>query len=195
MTHASGDDAPVTGTGMPLGAPPRAEAAPLTEPAGYAAPVGYAAPAPTGPAALTVPVGYAPPAPAPPTAAAPPSATPPPATVAAARAVVAALLEAYGLPGEGRTVTDALLVTSELVTNAIRHGGGLAAFHAEVHDGALRVVVADRTPELPASRSGDPALGHQIGGYGWPLIRSIADEVTVTPHAAGKHITATLRLT
>ncbi|MEU3059440.1 ATP-binding protein [Streptomyces subrutilus] len=116
-----------------------------------------------------------------------------PSTVAEARETVAALLEKSGLPLDDRTVTDALMVTSELVTNAIRHGGGLTGFHADVHDGGLSVSVADRNPAPPVTQT-SPAAGFRIGGYGWPLVHSLADRVTVTPHGAGKVITATLPL-
>ncbi|MFE2525566.1 ATP-binding protein [Streptomyces sp. NPDC059382] len=116
-----------------------------------------------------------------------------PATVAEARDIVAVLLENSGLPSDAPVVTDALMVTSELVTNAIRHGGGLTGFHADVRDGDLRVSVADRNPVPPVTQTSPPA-GRRIGGYGWPLVRTLADRVTVTPHEAGKHITATLRL-
>ncbi|MFD8987192.1 ATP-binding protein [Streptomyces goshikiensis] len=118
---------------------------------------------------------------------------PPPFTIAQARDMVAEALRKSGLVLRDDVVADALMVTSELVTNAMRHGGGLAGFHAEVRDGDFRVLVADRTPDLPRTRT-HPATGPRIGGYGWPLIRSLAHHVTVTPHRSGKHITAILRL-
>ncbi|MEU8942809.1 ATP-binding protein [Streptomyces goshikiensis] len=116
---------------------------------------------------------------------------PPPFTIAQARDMVAEALRKSGLVLRDDVVADALMVTSELVTNAMRHGGGLAGFHAEVRDGDFRVLVADRTPDPPRTH---PATGPRIGGYGWPLIRSLAHHVTVTPHRSGKHITAILRL-
>ncbi|MFJ9338721.1 ATP-binding protein [Streptomyces sp. NPDC101733] len=118
------------------------------------------------------------------------SAFPPPGTVARAREVAAGILEESGLSPGDRLVADALLVTSELVTNAMRHGGGLTAFRAEVRDGAFRVLVADRNPDPPVTRVG-PTVGC-VGGYGWRLVHTLASHVTVTLHAAGKHITATL---
>ncbi|MFF3013096.1 ATP-binding protein [Streptomyces sp. NPDC057939] len=123
-------------------------------------------------------------------------ATPPaplPATAADARTQVAAVLQRTGLPWDPRAVTDALMVTTELVTNAIRHGGGLAAFHADVHEGALRVSVADHDPRPPITRTSPPA-GSRIGGYGWPLVQSLAARLTITEHGGGKLITADLKL-
>ncbi|MEU9027166.1 ATP-binding protein [Streptomyces sp. NPDC048383] len=116
-----------------------------------------------------------------------------PATAADARDQVSDLLLHSGLRCDPGAVTDALMVTTELVTNAIRHGGGLAGFHAEVRDGVLRVSVADHRREAPVTQTSPPA-GIRIGGYGWPLVQSIVDELAVIPHADGKRITAHLKL-
>ncbi|MEV7729362.1 ATP-binding protein [Streptomyces sp. NPDC087917] len=121
------------------------------------------------------------------------SETPLPATVGAARDRVTALLTRFGIPSDRRVVTDALMITSELVTNAIRHGGGLTAFDACIRGGVLRLLVADNSPVHPFTQTGE-APGIRIGGYGWPLVQSLADLVTVTPHGAGKQIAAHLAL-
>lgn len=50
----------------------------------------------------------------------------------------------------GEEVCDvASLLTSELVTNAIRYGGSQAVLEARLPDGVLRVSVADDNPDLP----------------------------------------------
>ncbi|WP_411104889.1 ATP-binding protein [Streptomyces sp. cmx-4-9] len=130
-------------------------------------------------------------APRPDTSHAPPRSLP--ATTADARHLIQALLQRSGLSSGARAVTDALMVTSELVTNAIRHGGGLTGFQADVRDGALRLSVADRNPRAPLART-TPAAGIRIGGYGWPLVQSLVDHLTITPHGSGKQITANLNL-
>ncbi|WP_411104869.1 ATP-binding protein [Streptomyces sp. cmx-4-9] len=122
-----------------------------------------------------------------------PAPAPLPATAADARDRVVALLQACGLPPESPAVTDALMLTSELVTNAIRHGRGMTAFRADVHGSALRISVADRNPDPPVARTGE-APGIRIGGYGWPLVQSLAEHLTVTRHGTGKQITADLRI-
>lgn len=43
----------------------------------------------------------------------------------------------------------ASLLTSELVTNAVRYGGSRAALDAHLPGGCLRVTVADDNPDLP----------------------------------------------
>ncbi|MEU6171877.1 ATP-binding protein [Streptantibioticus parmotrematis] len=113
----------------------------------------------------------------------------PPRTAAQARAHVRALLTAHeratGVLVAARAHADALLVISELVTNALRHGGGMTAFSARVTDDALlEVVVTDGSPNRPAI-SAQAALLTGGGGLGWPLIRRLATRVTLTATAQG----------
>lgn len=85
----------------------------------------------------------------------------------------------------GEAVSDMLLVTSELVTNAIRHGGGITGFWAVLDADGLRLAVRDRSDTVPFVRRRDPTDPVPIGGYGWPLICRLASEVTVTPCPGG----------
>lgn len=91
-----------------------------------------------------------------------------PRTAMQARDRVRALLESsatvrVGTAGGEALLTDALLVTSELVTNAIRHGGGLLGFDASLCAGGtgLRIAVTDAlstrspVPAGPSGRCGD----------------------------------------
>ncbi|NSL42731.1 ATP-binding protein [Streptomyces sp. 8P21H-1] len=97
-------------------------------------------------------------------------------------------------PAVRTTVGDALLVTSELVTNAIRHGGGLLGFEARVSEDELVLHVTDASPREPAT----PATAHPgtPGGFGWALVRRLCREVAVRrrPDGGGKTITARLAL-
>ncbi|MEW1866309.1 MULTISPECIES: ATP-binding protein [unclassified Streptomyces] len=124
-----------------------------------------------------------------------------PRSSADARAAVLALLERrFCAPAadwrETVVVADVLLVTSELVTNANRHGGGLTRFSAEIDGDALRLYVGDASPEPPVSPSGPDAAEDmpRIGGYGWQMVCRLAHEVTVVTHRAGKTISAVLPL-
>ncbi|MFD0064128.1 ATP-binding protein [Streptomyces sp. NPDC056690] len=129
-----------------------------------------------------------------------PSASSMPQNAAAARDAVIKLLTSRfcGLEGEGAddvVVADALLVTSELVTNAFRHGGGLTHFTVELTNEGLCIAVGDastRTPILPDE--GDVG-GARIGGYGWLLVRRLATRVSITCHKGGKIIAALVPLT
>ncbi|WP_234363385.1 ATP-binding protein [Streptomyces sp. TN58] len=117
-----------------------------------------------------------------------------PRTAMQARDRVRALLESSGVVRAGGSaggeavLTDALLVTSELVTNAIRHGGGLLGFDASLCAGgaSLRIAVSDATriaPPNPPARTAGAASGQ--GGFGWPLVHSLTRSVTITPDARG----------
>ncbi|MFJ9742949.1 ATP-binding protein [Streptomyces sp. NPDC101166] len=113
-----------------------------------------------------------------------------PFTAATARARVRLLLDSGAAPPPRTVVDDALLVVTELVTNAVRHGGGLAGFDARLDGDVLTVSVTDVSPALPhiVPRS-DPAAP---GGFGWPLIQRLSRQVTVTPTAGGKTIVVVL---
>ncbi|MEU2494937.1 ATP-binding protein [Streptomyces sp. NPDC007883] len=117
-----------------------------------------------------------------------------PATASAAREWVRRLLDGHpGAPLPPRVVNDVLLVTSELVTNALRHGGGIAAFHAELDGGTVRISVADRSATPPSSASRRDVT--TPGGFGWPLVRRLSRSVTITPTGDGKTVEAVLLLT
>ncbi|OKK21923.1 hypothetical protein AMK16_01350 [Streptomyces sp. CB00455] len=115
-----------------------------------------------------------------------------PATAAAARETIGALLQHAGISLDSVTAADALLVTSELATNAIRHGGGITAFHGDIADDALHLTIGDTSPRAPAPRTGSP---DHPGGYGWPLIQRLTEHINITVHPGGKTISTTLRLT
>ncbi|MDA5286515.1 ATP-binding protein [Streptomyces sp. Isolate_45] len=113
-------------------------------------------------------------------------------TPAGARHAVAELLRRAGIGLDGVTAADALLITSELVTNAIRHGGGVTGFRTGTADGALHLSVSDANPHTPVARTAEP---EHPGGFGWPLIQRLAERVEITPLADGKTITIVVRLT
>ncbi|MER7817332.1 ATP-binding protein [Streptomyces sp. NPDC096153] len=116
-----------------------------------------------------------------------------PATASAARERVRRLLDGHpGAPLHPRVVNDVLLVTSELVTNALRHGDGIAAFHAELDGGTVRISVTDRSTAPPSSASRRDVT--TPGGFGWPLVRRLSRSVTITPTRDGKTVEAVLLL-
>ncbi|MGV9566588.1 ATP-binding protein [Streptomyces sp. NPDC003480] len=112
-------------------------------------------------------------------------------TAASARAHVLAVVRGHrgssGCPPAEQAVTDLLLVTSELVSNANRHGGGVVAFEATPARDGIRLTVHDRSPHIPAVAFGSGALpvGHDGGGYGWPLIIRLAHEIVIEQCAHG----------
>ncbi|MEV2248671.1 ATP-binding protein [Streptomyces sp. NPDC049970] len=121
-----------------------------------------------------------------------------PRNAASARATVTHLLASriHGPAGQGLAevvIADALLVTSELVTNAFRHGGGLTGFTAELTDEGLLLAVADASPDAPVTSPHPPRTAH-VGGYGWPLVCRLAKRVSITFHPGGKRIIALVAL-
>ncbi|MEU1485957.1 ATP-binding protein [Streptomyces sp. NPDC005752] len=122
-----------------------------------------------------------------------------PRNAAAAREAVTHLLASWpsGPAAKGLAevvVADALLVTSELVTNAFRHGGGLTGFTAELTGEGLLLAVADASTDAPVTSPHPPRTAH-VGGYGWPLVCRLAERVSITFHPGGKRITALIALT
>jgi len=95
-----------------------------------------------------------------------------PAAPARAREALAEALDGrVSVRAEG----DALIVVSELVTNAIRHGGASAAtgelaVHAALRAQALRIEVTDPGPGFEAGGHGPRA----DGGYGLHLLDRLA---------------------
>jgi anti-sigma regulatory factor (Ser/Thr protein kinase) len=107
-----------------------------------------------------------------------------PSAPAAARRFISDFCTAASL-GEELCQTAALL-TSELVTNAIRYGGSRAVLEARLPGGALRVSVHDDNPRLPEVGN-SPALTDE-GGRGVLLVSTLADRWGIEPDATGKAI-------
>ncbi|MFJ4923775.1 ATP-binding protein [Streptomyces sp. NPDC088725] len=89
-------------------------------------------------------------------------------------------------------VADVLLIVSELVTNAIRHAGGVTGFRLAAGHGVVEITVRDAGARVPTFT--EHTADWLPGGYGWPLVNRPA-EVAVVPHAdGGKLIRATVHL-
>ncbi|WP_030676063.1 ATP-binding protein [Streptomyces cellulosae] len=94
------------------------------------------------------------------------------------------------------TLSDALLVTSELTTNAILHGGGITDFHVDVVGPDVRVSVCDRSDDVPVVAPPVDRRGRRrVGGHGWPIVCRLAHDIRVTDlPSGGKCITAMVPL-
>ncbi|MFF7530008.1 ATP-binding protein [Streptomyces bobili] len=120
-------------------------------------------------------------------------------TTAAARAHVRAAVDARwnatARPAVERDVIDLLLVISELVANAVRHGGGLAGFEASPAADGIRLSVHDHSDVVPEAAHGSDALpaGHRGSGYGWPLIIRLARDMSISPPPLGREDDQRLR--
>ncbi|MFF9984224.1 ATP-binding protein [Streptomyces erythrochromogenes] len=86
-------------------------------------------------------------------------------------------------------VADVLTVVSELVSNAVRHAGGVTGFRVSVRAGQIVVEVSDRSALLPHLRPPSP---HTPGGFGWRVVKTLAPSAFVRSHRSGKTIIAAL---
>jgi anti-sigma regulatory factor (Ser/Thr protein kinase) len=88
----------------------------------------------------------------------------------------------------GPDVCDAAaLLTTELVMNAIEHGGGTAVLDAELLDGTLRVSVTDDDPVIPEPRRAPDPLDSERG-RGLFLVAAMATRWGSRPLGTGKAV-------
>lgn len=93
-----------------------------------------------------------------------------PQSAAAARRFISNMCSAADLDED--TCALASLLTSELVTNAVRYGGSLAVIEAHAPGGTLRVSVRDDNPDLPVI--GDRPEFTKEGGRGLQVVDALA---------------------
>ena len=86
-----------------------------------------------------------------------------------------------------RTGDDALLVLSELVTNAMLHAGEGCTVEVRHRDGLPQLEVRDPSPRAPVLRSVAPA---DVGGRGLHVVDAIAEEWGWERTADGKRVWA-----
>jgi anti-sigma regulatory factor (Ser/Thr protein kinase) len=99
-----------------------------------------------------------------------------------ARAWLYAVLTAWG---ESRFLDTAQLLTSELVTNAIRYGGPPLHVQLTCSNHVLRVTVADSTPDGPRLRDPHPDAE---SGRGMLLVEALSVSWGVEPYKVGKGV-------
>lgn len=99
-------------------------------------------------------------------------------------------------PCDTEALADALLVASELTTNAMLHGGGITDFQVDVSGPGVRLSVSDRSDELPVVVEPTDRQGRRRpGGHGWPIVCRLSRDIRVSDlPAGGKCITAVVPL-
>lgn len=97
----------------------------------------------------------------------------------AARRFVSATLAVWGC---SKLADEALLVTSELVTNAIVHAGSAPELVLRFSGTALHIEVRDMSPETPTPNDAEPG---DLGGRGLAMIDRLAAAWGVTPTPSG----------
>ena len=112
-------------------------------------------------------------------------------TVTAAREHAQAFLAQCVPPLTPAARDDALLLVSELVSNAVRHAPGPCTLTLTDDRQRLAVTVSDSSAVAPVGRVPDLVSG--AGGFGWQLLHRLAQQVLVEVHeSGGKSVTAVL---
>jgi anti-sigma regulatory factor (Ser/Thr protein kinase) len=107
---------------------------------------------------------------------------PSPASARVARDRLRAFLASWR---DDDTRAAVVLLTSELVTNAVLHARSQVTVRLDVTEERLRVHVDDESPTVPVRREARPDLP---GGRGLLLLDSIAERWGVLPGATGKSV-------
>jgi anti-sigma regulatory factor (Ser/Thr protein kinase) len=108
----------------------------------------------------------------------PPSANAP----ARARRFVSDALEHWGV---GDVFVDVPLITSELVTNAVRHARSRVNVSIDLEAERVRVEVEDRSQLLPVLADIDLA---RDGGWGLHIVERLSTRWGLEPHGDGKTV-------
>ena len=85
---------------------------------------------------------------------------------------------ALGDGAPGATTELAELLTSELVTNAIRHGSGHVTVALTWRDGVLAISVSDDDAAMPVVQPEEPLA---LGGRGVRMVQRLAQDWGVSP--------------
>jgi len=99
-----------------------------------------------------------------------------------ARRNVCDLLDSWHLEDE-LVRYDVALVTSELVTNAIRHGGDKVTMHVAIDHDTVTVAVEDRADVMPLTLHVADPLAES--GRGLAIVAAVADDWGVEPLKSG----------
>jgi anti-sigma regulatory factor (Ser/Thr protein kinase) len=101
-----------------------------------------------------------------------------------ARLLVADALDRWGISAD-RVIDRALLLTSELVTNAIRHCRRRVEVDVHLEHGTLRVSVLDESPLAPEGTEPEPLAER---GRGLRIVDALSTAWGVVPDGAGKRV-------
>jgi len=113
-----------------------------------------------------------------------------PREVSRVRHAVTAALGVWGVPADDQDVVT--LLTSELVTNAIRHGEPPVCLRAALEDSAVTVSVDDGSVLAPVPV--DVTTWDASGGRGLHLVESLSDRWGVSLDGVGKRVWFQVRL-
>ena len=102
-----------------------------------------------------------------------------PESISLARRAARALADSLTPAPDPAHTETLVLVVSELVTNALRHGGGRYTLRLSARPDTVTAAVSDPSPTRPRERA--PDLEGGGGGFGWHMIRSLVSQLSITP--------------
>jgi anti-sigma regulatory factor (Ser/Thr protein kinase) len=114
------------------------------------------------------------------------------AAVATLRQLMAGCAATAGLAPARRH--DFVLAVDELVTNAVRHGGGAGHLEVWLAGGRIWFQISDHGPGLAQPLPDQPPAPTVLGGRGLWITRQITDELTVVTGQGGTTVTGALDL-
>lgn len=86
-------------------------------------------------------------------------------------------------------IDAAQLVTSELISNVVRHTNSAVAYvELTWNDPNLRIAISDDSTQQPV----ESWESRRYGGYGLRIVNALADHNGVVPHSTGKTVWCTL---
>lgn len=94
-----------------------------------------------------------------------------------------------GVAVEGVKRGDALLVVSELVTNAVRHAPGPCTLALDLHEGLLQIAVSDTSGRAPQPQAFGP---ERLGQHGLEIVVALCARVETSTTERGKTVRAHL---
>jgi serine/threonine-protein kinase RsbW len=107
------------------------------------------------------------------------------------RRAVAGQAELAGL--DERRSDDLILVVDEILTNAVRHGGGTGLLEIWVSAGRVTFRVVDGGPGMDASLTPRPPAPTQGGGRGLWIAYQLTDEITISSSPGGTAVSGVVR--
>jgi len=97
----------------------------------------------------------------------------------------------------GQRLDDFVLATYELLTNAVRHGGGHGQLHLWQDDDAVICEIRDEGTGLPSSPDADNGTAHKngtSGGRGMRLANRLTDSIRINTGPGGTTVRIRSRL-
>jgi len=112
--------------------------------------------------------------------------------IAQLRAVLARLVTQAGLGGERSN--DFVLAVDEILTNAVRHGGGAGHLEVWVETGRIWFRITDRGSGMTVEPPSAPPAPTQLGGRGLWIARGLTDEMTIATGPGGTEVAGAVNL-